>query len=144
MASPLIETNVVFDEKILGVEFLPLPAQFPDYLVNLNSEIPNYRLKMIMDKILGPARVEGFGVTVDGPEVKVAPGLLMFSSYFVRLTQEVASNGTRWSSTSCSCAPPHAARNDFFAPVGLRAKPQELMSQNPFSSGPVQRLRTGN
>jgi hypothetical protein len=85
MSEPLKQTTEVFDEKVLKVEFLSLPAQLPDYVLNLNTETLFYRFQMLMDKVFGPTRVEGFGVTFANNTLTLATGLVMSGPYFIRL-----------------------------------------------------------
>ena len=93
IVAPLKSTASIFDESVLKVEFLPMPVQFTDFSLNLNTEAMAYRIKMIMDKIIGPIRVEGMNIYMgeDGsqhPIVCVDPGLLMFGPYFVRVATQ--------------------------------------------------------
>ena len=60
--SPLQQTAAVFDESVLKVEFLQMPAQIPDFSLNLNTEALLYRFGLFMQSIIGPARISGFNL----------------------------------------------------------------------------------
>jgi hypothetical protein len=93
--SPLRETSAVFDESVLKVEFLQLPAQIPDFSLNLNTEALLYRFGLFMKNIIGPARISGFNVhDGDATHIQVDAGLYLYSNHIVRLNSPVLIDGS--------------------------------------------------
>jgi len=70
--SPLQQTAAVFDESVLKVEFLQMPAQIPDFSLNLNTEALLYRFGLFMQNIIGPARISGFNLSAGATTIGVS------------------------------------------------------------------------
>lgn len=84
---PLRSTSLVFDESVLKVEFLPLPAQVPDFAFNLNTEAAYVRFANLMNGLIGPMRVEGCDASFDFNNIIIQPGLMMMGPFMVRVPE---------------------------------------------------------
>ena len=87
---PLRSTSSVFDESVLKVEFLPLPAQVPDFAFNLNTEAAYVRFANLMNALVGPMRVQGCGGAFDYNNITVQAGLMMMGPFLVRVAQTLS------------------------------------------------------
>ena len=92
--SPLQQTAAVFDESVLKVEFLQMPAQIPDFSLNLNTEALLYRFGMFMQSIIGPVRISGFNLIAGATTIGVSAGLYLYQNFIVRLASTVNIDGS--------------------------------------------------
>jgi hypothetical protein len=92
--SPLQQTAAVFDESVLKVEFLQMPAQIPDFSLNLNTEALLYRFGLFMQNIIGPARISGFNLSAGATTIGVSPGLYLHQNFIVRLASGINIDGS--------------------------------------------------
>ena len=92
--SPLQQTAAVFDESVLKVEFLQMPAQIPDFSLNLNTEALLYRFGLFMQNIIGPARISGFNLSAGATTIGVSTGLYLYQNFIVRLASTFNIDGS--------------------------------------------------
>lgn len=84
---PLLSIGQAYIEsdKVLRMEFKPMPAVVVDYHFNRMQEVVLELLSRIMAQVIGPVRITGLGVTVGGGYVTLAAGSLLSDLFYVNL-----------------------------------------------------------